>query len=76
MEEMNRFLKIMERLGVKQLDEVPTVAETFGLDCHDLNLDNVFVDEKDNTKIVSHLDGSHFFFCASTNKCHDIDLYH
>ena len=24
----------------------------FGLDCHDLSLDNVFVDEKDPSKIV------------------------
>jgi hypothetical protein len=53
-EEMNKFLRVMERLGVKKLDEVPTTAETFALDCHDLNLENVFVDEKDNTKIVSH----------------------
>ena len=52
-EEMNRFLRIMERLGVKKLDEVPTTPETFAVDCHDLNLENVFVDEKDNTKIVS-----------------------
>lgn len=52
-EEMNRFLRIMERLGVKKLDEDPAAAETFALDCHDLNLENVFVDEKDNTKIVS-----------------------
>jgi hypothetical protein len=26
--------------------------ELFGLDCHDLSLENVFVDEKDNWKIV------------------------
>lgn len=60
-EEMNRYLRIMERLGVKKLDGAPTVAETFALDCHDLNLENVFVDEKDNTKIVS-LRCRFFFF--------------
>lgn len=60
-EEMSRFLRIMERLGVKKLDEVPTVAETFALDCHDLNLENVFVDEKDNTKIVSRPCRNFFF---------------
>lgn len=27
--------------------------EEFGLDCHDLSLDNIFVDEKDHTQIVS-----------------------
>jgi len=53
-EEMSRFLRIMERLGVKKLDEVPTAAETFAFDCHDLNLENIFVDEKDNSTIVSH----------------------
>ena len=26
--------------------------EEFSLDCHDLNLENVFVDENDNSKIV------------------------
>ncbi|CDO74845.1 hypothetical protein BN946_scf184280.g5 [Trametes cinnabarina] len=28
-------------------------ADEFSLDCHDLNLENVFVDEEDNSKIVS-----------------------
>lgn len=28
-------------------------CEEFGLDCHDLSLENVFVDPKDNSKIVS-----------------------
>ena len=53
-EEMNRFLRIMERLGVKKLEEAPAATETFALDCHDLNLDNIFVDVKDNSKIVGH----------------------
>jgi hypothetical protein len=53
-EEMSMFLRIMERLGVKQLDEeVPMATETFALDCHDLNLENIFVDERDNSTIVS-----------------------
>lgn len=52
-EEMSRFLRIMERLGVKKLEGIPMVTETFALDCHDLNLENIFVDENDNTKIVS-----------------------
>ena len=53
-EEMSRFLGIMETLGVKKLEGAPTATETFVLDCHDLNLENVFVDEKDNTTIVSN----------------------
>ena len=61
-EEMSRFLRIMERLGVRKLDEVPTAPETFALDCHDLNPENVWVDERDNTKIVSHINHP-FFSC-------------
>lgn len=53
-EEMGRFVRMMERLGaVKQADE--GVPEEFTLDCHDLNLENVFVDENDVSKIVSCL---------------------
>lgn len=50
--EMNRWVNVMERLRglVEKGDE-----EEFALDCHDLSLENVFVDEKDNTKIVSEL---------------------
>ncbi|KAL7284120.1 hypothetical protein ACG7TL_001401 [Trametes sanguinea] len=31
-------------------------ADEFSLDCHDLNLENVFVDEKDNSKITCIID--------------------
>jgi len=73
-EEMSRFLRIMERLGVKKLEGVPTVTETFALDCHDLNSDNIFVDEKDNTTIVSHQRcGS---FARALIRGYDIDLHH
>ncbi len=34
-------------------DDDPSRDGTFGLDCHDLSLDNVFVDEKDPGRIVS-----------------------
>ena len=30
-------------------------AGLYSLDCHDLSLDNVFVDEKDHSKIVSRI---------------------
>ena len=30
-------------------------GELFGLDCHDLSLDNVFVDERDPSQIVRFL---------------------
>jgi hypothetical protein len=33
-------------------EEVKKDSE-FGLDCHDLNLENVFIDEKDQTTIMS-----------------------
>jgi hypothetical protein len=46
--EMGRWMTVMDHLmkEVKKHDE-------FGLDCHDLSLENLFVDEKDNTTIVS-----------------------
>ena len=55
-EEMARFLRLMERLGVvahNEGDGGGGEPEEFSLDCHDLNLENVFVDENDNSKIVS-----------------------
>ena len=59
--EMGRWERCMKRLE-KVLEEVKEAAsvgvtdkgkERFGLDCHDLSLDNVFVDENDPSKIVS-----------------------
>lgn len=55
--EMERWVWMMERLGVGQkqgeggggADE----PEEFGLDCHDLSLENIFVDTEDNSLIVS-----------------------
>lgn len=67
--EMQRWARVMERLGVGTT-QAPTGgggggggdgggggggAEEFALDAHDLNLENVFVDEHDPTKIVSAL---------------------
>lgn len=46
--EMERWVKVMERLGAGYLGE----DEMFGLDCHDLSLENIFVDEEDNSNIV------------------------
>ncbi|OBZ77771.1 hypothetical protein A0H81_02388 [Grifola frondosa] len=55
--EMARFLRIMERLGVVSHAEGDGGGggghEEFGLDLHDLNLENVFVDEQDNSKVVN-----------------------
>jgi hypothetical protein len=51
-EEMRRWVNVMERL--RALVEKGN-QEEFALDCHDLSLENVFVDEKDHTKIVSGL---------------------
>lgn len=60
--EMARFLRMMERLGVVAHGEGDGgggesdrggAEELFSIDCHDLNLENVFVDENDNSKIVS-----------------------
>lgn len=62
-EEMERFIGVMEKLGVKSPVEdgggdgggTAGEKEDFTLDCHDLNLENVFVDEEDPSKIVSSL---------------------
>ncbi|KAL0576128.1 hypothetical protein V5O48_005846 [Marasmius crinis-equi] len=68
-QETTRWLSIMERL-VKQEEELRNkelsvhpylkkkegTAEEFGLDCHDLSLENVFVDEQDPTKITCIID--------------------
>lgn len=49
--EMGRWKHLMERL-VRQVQKENT-REEFGLDCHDLSLENVFVDADDHTTIVS-----------------------
>ena len=59
--EMMRWMNVMDRLvkEVKKKPEGDGDDDEFGLDCHDLSLENVFVDEKDNVTIVSLF---HFFF--------------
>lgn len=47
--ELARWMQVMDRLGAHADNSGP---EEFGFDCHDLNLENVFVDERDHTKIV------------------------
>ncbi|RXW22754.1 hypothetical protein EST38_g3099 [Candolleomyces aberdarensis] len=52
--EMGRWKQLMERL-VEQ-EQKDGVKEEFGLDCHDLSLENVFVDENDHSKITCVID--------------------
>jgi hypothetical protein len=47
--EMARWTSLMERLRKLTVSDAD---EQFGLDCHDLSLDNIFVDAVDNSKIV------------------------
>ncbi|KAH9912436.1 uncharacterized protein B0H18DRAFT_1054066 [Fomitopsis serialis] len=62
--EMERVVRMMERLRVpvpgseKQEGDGGGGggAEEFGLDCHDLSLENVFVDERDHAKITCIID--------------------
>lgn len=49
--EMARWMNVMDHL-VRDVKK-PDGDEAFGLDCHDLSLENVFVDETDNVTIVS-----------------------
>ncbi|KAI0938657.1 hypothetical protein AcV5_000290 [Taiwanofungus camphoratus] len=56
-EEMERFVRMMERLGAVSHEEGDGGGgEEFSLDCHDLSLENVFVDEHDNSKITCIID--------------------
>ncbi|KAF8137085.1 hypothetical protein EV363DRAFT_1414549 [Boletus edulis] len=50
--EMGRWMRVMDRL--RHVDDAG--PEEFGLDCHDLNLENVFVDERDPTQITCIID--------------------
>lgn len=50
--EMERWIHMMERL-VQATDT--NGVEEFGLDCHDLSLENIFVDADDHSKIVRSL---------------------
>ncbi|KAI0072090.1 hypothetical protein K474DRAFT_1686788 [Panus rudis PR-1116 ss-1] len=68
--EMSRFVQLMERLGVPRREDSEGVGgtddddggggggggEEFALDCHDLSLENVFVDPNDVTKITCIID--------------------
>ncbi|KAF8067931.1 hypothetical protein FPV67DRAFT_1165551 [Lyophyllum atratum] len=51
--EMARWKSMMDRLVKATLDDSP---ETFALDCHDLSLENIFVDAEDNSKITCIID--------------------
>ena len=51
-QEMERFRRMMQKLGACK-QEQDGIKEEFAIDCHDLNLENVFVDEHDPSKIVS-----------------------
>jgi len=52
--EMTRWMNVMDLL-VKEVKK-PDGDDQFGLDCHDLSLENVFVDEKDNVTITCIID--------------------
>ncbi|KAG6879621.1 hypothetical protein C0992_000456 [Termitomyces sp. T32_za158] len=51
--EMARWVNLMERLAKATLGNAP---ESFGLDLHDLSLENIFVDAEDPTKITCIID--------------------
>ncbi|RDB27484.1 hypothetical protein Hypma_003863 [Hypsizygus marmoreus] len=51
--EMTRWISMMERLAKVTLNDAP---EQFGLDCHDLSLENIFVDAEDHSKITCIID--------------------
>ena len=51
-EEMNRWKHMMERL-IALLENPSGKPDQFAIDLHDLSLENIFVDSKDHSKIVS-----------------------
>jgi hypothetical protein len=51
-EEMNRWKCVMERL-IALLESPSGKPDQFAIDLHDLSLENIFVDTKDHSKIVS-----------------------
>lgn len=65
--EMERWMNVMERLiKIVEQDGARSGLEEFGLDCHDLSLENVFVDEVDHTRIVRRAFSFQFrFFLTS-----------
>jgi hypothetical protein len=58
--EMGRWRHLMERLTRQVQKE--GVREEFALDCHDLSLENLFVDPEDPTTIVSASPSCHDHF--------------
>ena len=53
-EEMSRWKCMMEKL-MALIQNPSGKSEQFGLDLHDLSLENIFVDSQDHSKIVSRL---------------------
>lgn len=72
--EMGRWMSMMKRLGEVMLGDKEGVEkkEEFTWDCHDLSLENVFVDEVDHTKIVSIF----FILNRSIANLTCLDLHH
>ncbi|KAI0037222.1 hypothetical protein K488DRAFT_39445 [Vararia minispora EC-137] len=54
-EEMARFLRVMHALGAG-LGDPGGAPEEFSIDCHDLSLENIFVDGHDPSKITCIID--------------------
>jgi hypothetical protein len=65
-EEMDRWKRMMERL-IALVDGHIEGPEQFGIDLHDLSLENIFVDSTNHSKIVSHSSQpSHSTECSTT----------
>ncbi|VDC07403.1 unnamed protein product [Peniophora sp. CBMAI 1063] len=54
-EEMARFIRVMHALGAGNSDPGGG-PEEFGIDCHDLSLENIFVDPENPSKITCIID--------------------
>ncbi|KDQ60403.1 hypothetical protein JAAARDRAFT_32800 [Jaapia argillacea MUCL 33604] len=60
-EEMDRWVRMMERMAIGTHYDgggsgTAERAEEFAMDCHDLSLENIFIDEDDHSKITCIID--------------------
>lgn len=71
---MERLTQIVDK-GKAKYEDPGVHEEEFGLDCHDLSLENVFVDAEDHNKIVSDfILFSLISYSRATDLCHRLGI--
>ena len=72
--EMARWVGLMEKLQESLKKGGEDGPEEFALDCHDLSLENVFVDQTDHTRVVRHLLSSILSLFTRLHYCRHVSL--